>query len=817
MRGMGTGAEGRWHARALRGALVTWVGFASGCGDSSSPEPLTARDAAADVVMPDASASDASRSAPVVRRVCAAGDTDPLCCPVGWVPLVDGGCAPRSLACARPNAVAALACSAAVSPNDADARFWAWPSSPVGEAWFGRWRCPTGQIHTTDGSCGFAVLTACNLDEPQRPDNTCLPIGIARCEGGTWPEVPAELITARRVYVLQGAPSDAPGTEMAPLGDLARGLDLGGDGGVVVLGPGTYATSVVVRGRRTILGRCPQRVRILGPQPTAPEAILAAGPAIVVDGVGSVLSLRGVGVDSARMALAARNGGRIDAHRVVVRGLANVVTVDAGSTLVVEDSLVRGDLHAGYDGPAELISVFGGTLTLRGSRVEAGVDAMKSFESAGSVTIENSIVRGMGRGISVRGTSLRVRGLRMEDVRSPVLTISGGSAEIEDLSIATLRTRWVESAVVECDIGSRVAMRRLRIESGFGSALRVNQPDTEVTLEDAVIHSARQKGSSPGPCVQVGQLASFTGRRMRLSHCGGAGVVGVGLARVALEDVLVRDIVPDGEGYFGVGALMILGGSLSAHRVRIEGTSLAGVAALSLSDQVLRRLPWMTLWPPGQAFLEGPTRVNLRDVAVARAQPTDRYAAAGILASAGTRIEGERVSVEGQYGVGVAAVDDGLHRGLLSNILRTAFPGNMQTQNLIVTILGSNLDGPSAIDLAGVYLGPVSPWRTLYDLQNAGDQPSYVAAWGAYASPASSLRLRDARIEGGSSTDIGVVSGGASSVTRAVVRGVRACGTATLSSVTGASLEVRDVDVRDAVGACQESTLPRVRLPLSAD
>lgn len=748
---------------------------------------------------------------PTPRRVCVDPASSDECCPRGWLPLRDGGCAPRVEACRDPSRAVVGACDTALDRTDPVAAFWAWGTAPTGPAWFAPWTCPTGWSSLPDGSCAPAANLSCAADEPPLPDGTCTPVGVARCPSTEFPEVPADAMGARVVYVRSGASNDAEGTREAPIGDLAGAIERAGEDGVVLVAPGVYRLSVELTGRRRVIGACAARVTL---QSASDDPVYGV---FRTEGRDAFLRVEGVTIDTGYHHLFALHGSRIVGRGLVLRGVHSIAEEARGN---IDIEGLRAELHprpAYPDGGGEAFVATAGSFTLRDAHIHGG-QGIFGTGSAGTVAwLENISARSFRFGIASRDAAVRIRNVSLDGVGAPVLYAARGRQDVDGLFVShAFRAEIPQSGTIQFVEGTEADLHHVRIEHDRASAIRGGSAGMHLNLRDVAIVG---QDDHAGTCIEVEQGGALDAARLRLESCGGDAIATYALANATLEDVYVRDPRVNKHSDVGVGITHVFGGTTIARRVRVEGAVRFGIATQSFPPAVIERIPWDQFWPPGQQLVDHPTRLELEDVAVARSNPSLMSGPVGVAAAAGTEVTAHRLAVVDQHALGIASVDDGFNREILLGGLSRTLALNPATRAVLKLLLGPNLDAPSTMRVDGLYVSRTAPWNLLVDFQNPTAVPGYRASWAAYAAPGCSLTLRDATLDAEGISDRAVVAGGSVSLDRAVITRFQACALATMSTVPEAQITTRDTSLRANGGdsVCRESSLPRVRLPLSSE
>ncbi len=625
--------------------------------------------------------------------------------------------------------------------------------------------------------------------------------------------MPDDAVGARVVYLREGAPADAAGTLAEPVGDLSRAIERAGDGGVVLVAPGTYRASVTLRGRHRVVGACAARVTLN----RAPEDVLAGVFHVVGDG--SSLTIEGVTIDTEYYNLRADDRGHIEGRRLILRGVHGLAEERRGS---IDLQGVWAEPHPNPDaqyGPGDggAFVGLGGSLSVRDAYVHGGWRLYTTNGPGSTATFENLSARSFRYGITTDDAIVRVRASSMDGVQAPVISAVSDLLDVDGLFVTHVASEPITyNSSIFCSEATVADLRHVRIEHDRSAAIRGGGAGTHVNLRDVAIVG---QGDRAGSCVEVENEGTLDAARLRLERCGDDAIAAYAVANATLEDVYVRDPRITDLGDVGVGIAQVFGGTMVARRVRVEGAMRFGIAAQSLPPAVIERIPWERFWPPAQRLVGHLTRIDLEDVVVARSNPTFASGPAGVVAAAGTEVTARRLAITNQHGIGVATVDDGFNRELLIGALGRTLHLSDAERVVVALLLGPNLDAASAMNIDGLYVPRIDPWNVLVDLQNPTALPNFRASWGAYAAPGCSLTIRDATFDGEGVTDRAVVAGGAVSLDRAVISRYHGCALATLSTVSDAAITTHDTSLRANGGdsVCRETSLPRVRLPLSAE
>jgi hypothetical protein len=215
----------------------------------------------------------------------------------------------------------------------------------------------------------------------------------------------------------------------------------------------------------------------------------------------------------------------------------------------------------------------------------------------------------------------------------------------------------------------------------------------------------------------------------------------------------------------------------------------------------------MWLEPTVARTMREPSRIALEDVVIRHGESHPTMPSAGIFAGSYSVIEGERVAVSGQDGVGVLAGNTGFERQAL---VENPNAGN------IVGFLPPFIDGPSTVRLRDLYVGPINRSRILWDNTTRRLQPDFFAAYGAYVSPGCTMSLSNAFFEGNGSTEHALVAQGDLSVQNGVVTGASRCAALRSSIAAGTmTLDTVRVEGNGRNEVCVDDAIPALRIPMS--
>ena len=310
-------------------------------------------------------------------------------------------------------------------------------------------------------------------------------------------------------------------------------------------------------------------------------------------------------------------------------------------------------------------------------------------------------------------------------------------------------------------------------------------------------------------------MAHAQAQRVRLSRCNEVGAFAYLLGDLELDDAWIHDPQPDAQGLVGVGVAAGLGARISLQRTVIERAGMAGILAVNLPQSLLRRLPLRLALPElAEGLVREASRVEVHDVVLRASRRNAASVSTAVTAGANSTVTGARLSVSGQEGSALVAMEAGFDREAVVTWAR-----RMGSQTaLIVPFLPASMDGPSTVALEDVFVGAVRRAPILFDPETRLLQPASAAAFGAFTAPGCSMQIQSGIFEGENSTESALVSLGQLSLRGGVVTGNTRCA-ALRNSVAGGRVELTSVRVegnaRDE--ACVDDTLPSLRLPVSPD
>lgn len=415
----------------------------------------------------------------------------------------------------------------------------------------------------------------------------CAP--VASCPAGAWPDD----APAGAVYVLAGAAGD--GSMASPLGTIAAGLALAGEGGTVVVGAGTYQEALRIDGTRTILGVCPERVTIrdVSVMPQAPIVLRA----------GAHLTLRGVALEGDEHDLWLLSGASADVSGVAMHG-AQPLILESTASLVADHVRLTASARAC------VVALPDATLVLSHAHLDGGEGALRGdlgrggLEGTAQVTVTDSAILDTGYGWADRLSGAMER-VAIERVDLGALVLVG-----RELSLTDVHAREVAAN------GPGARGYGFLVVTGTAHVRRVAV--TDVVADHPATAAALLVDALPGA---VGGPATLDGGDLVVARTMGTAALDVGssaasenvpsatLSRVALVDLAAPGLVVHGGGVATLDDLRVAAGAPvpNAHAV-----SASGVAQLTLVRA--------SLAPSGESaaalVVDVPARADVSDLTV---------------------------------------------------------------------------------------------------------------------------------------------------------------------------------------------------------
>lgn len=475
---------------------------------------------------------------------------------------------------------------------------------PFGEA--GAADCPAGQMQVPGAAGCEDIGTACPAD-------------------GAWA---ADLPTDRTVVYVRAGATGGTGTTASPFGTIAEGLSAAG-GGVVALTAGRYDEAIFVDDGTTLWGACTEGTVLTNTSPLAVPILLIRGtgggirnmtigedPRLGVHITGGTAELHGVEIRNAVGFGLLVSGGELHGERVVVRdilsdpmtGLGRGVQVEYGATatidgLVVERVIATG-IWVGNDdtratrAAVSVRDVYPYQRTGRAGRFGRGLEVIEGAE----VSLESAFIGNVHEvGVGVDGTAavLRVRDVRIEDVKSRMNDQLGGRSTSSQL-------------------GGRLELERVSIARSRVSGASLHGPNAEAIFTDVVIDgvAGADRDGSSSRAIEAFEASQLTGSRIAILDGGGFGLlIGDEGSRATVQDFRVLGLAGVGaNGTHGHGVHSQNGAVVAFERLQVEsvrgfGAIATSGASLSVTDLRVDQIePWACAdetCPEGQSFAHG--------------------------------------------------------------------------------------------------------------------------------------------------------------------------------------------------------------------
>ncbi|MGZ3424527.1 MAG: hypothetical protein ACXVEE_42100 [Polyangiales bacterium] len=396
--------------------------------------------------------------------------------------------------------------------------------------------CAPGWVHDTRGGCA-----------PMLPAETCAPgkmavpgdvacADVAPCGEGTWGAIPDAPGT---VYVDASAPAGGTGTRASPLASLADALASSAD--VIALAAGTYTGDVTIDRARTVIGRCPSMVTVVGTgtgdtdaavtihakATVSGVAITGPGAAVKIESTVDDVVLEKLWVHAAqKTGVWPRRDTRVTLRRSLIEDVAQFGVVASGSKVRVESTLVR-DVH-------------------EDPRATAGVRANPDPElfHPADVTIVGSLIeRNQVIGVQVVSSSLTLDGTVVRDTL-PAADSSRGTG-VGAFFNAT--TKIVPKLVVQRSLVERSLYAGILVQDGDAIIESTVVRDTQLAQDTKIYGRGIIAQSTVKP-------VTLTVRDSLVEKNHETGIDVNGDAKALIERTIVRDTAlnkKEGRGIFG--------------------------------------------------------------------------------------------------------------------------------------------------------------------------------------------------------------------------------------------------------------------------
>lgn len=421
--------------------------------------------------------------------------------------------------------------------------------------------CPAGWEyleHQVDVTTPDLLVPMCRPHVPsmrcadnQRLDLTsgsCVPIGQPCSPDGSWPhDLPFGTAT---IYVRAG--SAGYGTADAPFGSFDQALQSTPDGGVLVVGPGTYPVNARIERPVTIVGVCSEQVVFEGPESSLVE--VTGDPSSVegtlqVEGAGDLV-LRNVTLRGRRVGLHVK-GARATVHGVRFDQNTNKAIVVSGGALELSDSIVER------------------TLPLPDGR--------------------------KGRGLQVNAVAqVTVRNVTFQDNDRNEVFASGIGTEVELTDVALQNTRMTPDAggiglaVTE---GARVRATRALVRSKTGTAI-YGLSGADLSLDHTYVVRTVPDSAGWGVALNLEGARAHVERSVFLEQTLGSIRLEQGSVLTGSDLAIASTYGHPGDLSFGRGISAFGGSSVDLERVTIANSEETAVyvsgAEANLRDLTLR-------------------------------------------------------------------------------------------------------------------------------------------------------------------------------------------------------------------------------------
>lgn len=306
----------------------------------------------------------------------------------------------------------------------------------------------------------------------------------------------------------------------------------------------------------------------------------------------------------------ASNGASLTATRFLVDGNRDlgIGTNDPGSRVTLRDVVVRDTLPQESDGAYGIgIDVALGAV-LVGSRVlveRSHLIAVAVYDAGSSMTLEDSIVRdtlvrasdglfGLGLAVESAATATMRRVALARNREAAVGVYDEGSTlMLEDVRVSDTLARASSGAFgigVSVGLGASATGTRVRVERSRSAGILVDAPGSTLSLDDVVVQGTLASEADGaigwGLAVLDGAMATATRALFDGNHNLGVGVNGVG-ATLTLEDVAIRGTLADDvDGLDGWGLAVSGEGSVVARQLLVERNLEVGVAAFDIGTML---------------------------------------------------------------------------------------------------------------------------------------------------------------------------------------------------------------------------------------
>ncbi len=357
-------------------------------------------------------------------------------------------------------------------------------------------------------------------------DKTCRPLGDC-----------AVAFPATSIHVDASFAGTADGSASAPYPRISDALTKASDGGTVAIEAGTYEEDLVLLRPVTLLGRCAQKVRIVGKAGDPDRYIVTVRAPSSIVGVG--IEGRGRGAITSDVDLIVRG---VFLHDLAGRGLSFFPPKGKGK-LVVRDLLVDHARTVGIAGR--------GTIDIEA----VSMRHIASDEPSGAFGIQVSQTDTEDAQLTLKRASLR-------DIAGNGLDLLGASADaasviVRDVTAVAFYLRRNGDAPTR---KGTLLLSDAYVEAAVGGGVVVSEDHATVT-------GLSVRRTNYGAFVTKGGALELRDSFVQQSTLAGVALQG---GEVALS----RSIVSDSAGY----GVLILGGRATVADTRVSGSGAAGIA-----------------------------------------------------------------------------------------------------------------------------------------------------------------------------------------------------------------------------------------------
>ncbi|MFH1463472.1 MAG: right-handed parallel beta-helix repeat-containing protein [Pseudomonadota bacterium] len=424
---------------------------------------------------------------------------------------------------------------------------------------------------------------------------------------------------------------------------------------------------------------------------------------------GTQLTLRGslvrdtvpAGSGQVGYGLEVHNGATLEAWGVEVSGntMAGIVAQDAGTRLTLQDTLVRDTMPTengqfGYG----IEVIYGATLVAGGGEVTGNMTVGILAKDAGTqVTLRDTLVLGTlpnedgegGTGIEVVGTATLVaEGVQIvgNATRGVVASEAGTQVALRDTLVRDTQPdeNGEEGYGIEVLEGAVLVAEGVEVAGNTWFGIVAEDAGTRVALRDTLVRDTLpDQDGEGGYGIGAGNGAMLVAEGVEVARNTWTGIAAKDTGtRVTLQDTLVRDTLPYGDGTGGFGIVAYQGAMLVAEGVEVAESMSAGIVATDAGTQVAIR----------DSSITGTTAVFGEQGAVAL----------GLVAQYGGTVIASGLIARGNDGPALYTVDEGHLSCTGCSLIDSAFAGAMANDAGALEIHASTISGTRvATDLGG--------------------------------------------------------------------------------------------------------------------